>query len=806
MMAPSTSAGLDAGHWHKLAVERGIAPEVITERGYFSASQPADLRDLHFTKVQAKAAPALVIPRWNVQGQPDGCQMRPDHPRQFADGKVAKYELPTGSHVILDVHPRMQPLLGNPQEPLWITEGIPKADALVSQSACAIALSGVWGFRGSNEHKGRVILPDWDHVALNGRTVYVVFDSDIYHKPDVEKALKALYTFLRTRGAIPRLVQWPEEYRQQKWGVDDYLAQGYTLQDLLAMVPPQGPLSHTPPHGTSHGITFAMNERGNHPRPALLNILYVLEQDQTWHGALGFNALLNDVVLLQRPPYLRTEGPWMPRAVTEQDWAETANWLQRTYQLYVSSAMAGEGLTTYGCRFPFHPIYDYLSSLAWDGTPRLDTFLHVYCHVVDTLYSRAVSSKTLIAAVARIMEPGCKVDTMTIMEGDQGLGKSEAWRTLVSDEWFIDGLPDLHDKDAAQTLCGKWFVELAELSQFQRSEIETVKAFLSRPSDHYRPSYGRRAATFPRQQVFVGTTNAEHYFKDRTGNRRYWPVTVEAACDLAAIGRDRDQLWAEAVVRYQAGERWYMTEAQETLAREEQAIRLEPDDWEEPVLAYAAGKDRVTTKEIMVEQFHWDNPALWTQANTKRVGAILRQAGWTSKPYRDEHGTLVKGYENRQHGPQPVTGVTGSTGDITPTGNNVSTSKNNDVTGVTGVTGCIHTHTEHSENVVNVEMHEIRVLQSLPEKPGNTGNTGNSAGHYVHNVNGINDIVDPAIVTGSSPVTGPLTPMPANDCSPPPCPHTETKKILMEDGSTWERCQGLGCRWSRIIPPKERKT
>jgi hypothetical protein len=247
-------------HLHGLAEERGIALDIIKERGYHSADQPADLIDLTFNKAQAKMAPALVIPLWNVHGQRAGWQMRPDYPRQFTDGKVGKYELPKGGHLILDVHPRVQPLLGNPGEDLWITEGIPKGDALVSHGVCTIALQGVWGFRGTNEHGGKVILPDWDYVALNGRTVYVVFDSDIYHKPDVDRALKALYTFLRSKAAIPRLVHWPEEYRTKKWGVDDFLAAGHTLEDLLTMVPPQGPLPPRPPRFPRNGASRPMTD------------------------------------------------------------------------------------------------------------------------------------------------------------------------------------------------------------------------------------------------------------------------------------------------------------------------------------------------------------------------------------------------------------------------------------------------------------------------------------------------------------------------------------------------------------------
>ena len=268
---------LSPAHRHLLTQGSAIAPEIIEQRGYQTLPQPEDLIDRGFSKAQAKATPALGIPVWDVHGQRRGWQIRPDAPRQMADGKIFKYELPKGDRLSLDVHPSVQPMIGNPHEPLWITEGVRKGDSLASQGLCTIALvGGVWGFRGTNAHGGKVILPDWESVALNGREVIVVFDSDIYLKPDVERALQALYRLLRDRGAIPRLVQWPEAYRQTKIGVDDFFAQGHPLEELLAMLPPLGPLPAQAPcarppettpldpaaaFGTVHPCTHVTNAR-----------------------------------------------------------------------------------------------------------------------------------------------------------------------------------------------------------------------------------------------------------------------------------------------------------------------------------------------------------------------------------------------------------------------------------------------------------------------------------------------------------------------------------------------------------------
>jgi P4 family phage/plasmid primase-like protien len=237
---------LNAHHHTMLHTASAITAEVIKARGYASIDDPRDVQDLGFTKAQARTAPVLVVPLWDVHGHQSGWQIRPDSPRQMKDGKVFKYETPKGGRLQLDVHPSVQPMLGDPQVPLWITEGVRKGDALVSHGACAIALmGGVWGFRGSNAHGGKVILPDWEYIALNGRLVYVAYDSDLATKKGVQAALAALWRFLRDRQALPARVQWPEVYQQKKWGVDDFLAEGKTLEDLLRMVPPVGPLPAT---------------------------------------------------------------------------------------------------------------------------------------------------------------------------------------------------------------------------------------------------------------------------------------------------------------------------------------------------------------------------------------------------------------------------------------------------------------------------------------------------------------------------------------------------------------------------------
>ena len=216
-------------HW-KFLRDRAVADEVTAERGYQSALRQADLEHLGFGRMQ-QSAPALVIPVWTVRGAVESYQLRPDKPRLNRKGKPRKYEMKAGGRMLLDVHPRLVrrnegkvSLIGDPSIPLMVTEGIPKADAAISIGFCCIALLGVWSWRGKNEAGGKTALPDWESIALDGRAVYVAFDSDVMEKPEVAAALARLKGLLESRKATVKLIYLSTGEHGEKIGLDDYIA------------------------------------------------------------------------------------------------------------------------------------------------------------------------------------------------------------------------------------------------------------------------------------------------------------------------------------------------------------------------------------------------------------------------------------------------------------------------------------------------------------------------------------------------------------------------------------------------------
>jgi hypothetical protein len=222
-------------HHAALIQASGIAPEVAEARGYCTVTTKSKLRDLGFGEAQ-RLVPCLLVPIWNVTGNIATYQIRPDEPR-VVDGKPLKYETPRGSRMVLDVPTAAKTRLGDPKIPLFITEGARKADAAVSHELCCISLLGVWNWRGTNEWGGKTALPHWEYFALNDyREVYIVFDSDVMQKPAVQAALRRLKPFLEQRGANVRVIYLPAGPGGEKVGLDDYLAAGHTIQDLLALV------------------------------------------------------------------------------------------------------------------------------------------------------------------------------------------------------------------------------------------------------------------------------------------------------------------------------------------------------------------------------------------------------------------------------------------------------------------------------------------------------------------------------------------------------------------------------------------
>ena len=284
----------------------------------------------------------------------------------------------------------------------------------------------------------------------------------------------------------------------------------------------------------------------------------------------------------------------------------------------------------------FDPVLDYLASLQWDGQPRLDRWMITHLGADDTPLNRSVGRKMLIAAVRRARQPGCKFDYVVVLEGKQGTGKSTALRILAGDDNFSDQ-PLLHLETRAQqeAIEGVWIYELGELVGLRRTEIETVKGFLSKMADNARPAYGRFRHDQPRRCIFVGTTNDDEYLRDATGNRRFWPVKT-GAIELEALRNDRDQLWAEAALCEAKGEPLVIPEHLYSAASAQQQERLVKDPWEDE-LAGVTGKianvdganveERISSHELLAIHLRLSADKM-NDGAAKRLRNVMQRLGW----------------------------------------------------------------------------------------------------------------------------------------------------------------------------------
>ena len=309
------------------------------------------------------------------------------------------------------------------------------------------------------------------------------------------------------------------------------------------------------------------------------NILLILENHPAFAGHIthdlfsGVNAVVGGL-------------PWNQDAKQWKD-ADDANlrlWLEKHYGITGKEKVA-DALTATLTRHSYHPIRDYLSGLTWDGTPRLERLVIDYIGADDNDLTRTMTRKHFTAAVARVFEPGCKYDYCLVLTGPEGAGKSTLF-SKMGGQWFNDSITTTEGKEGMEQLRRAWIIEMGELAGIKRSEVENVKAFLSKKVDIYRAAYGRHTTDYPRQCVFCGTTNEALFLKGDTGNRRFWVIRIEPQKRKhrkwqTALDRDRDQLWAEAVHYYREGEKLYLDEDMEALARKRQ--QEFNDDVDDPI-------------------------------------------------------------------------------------------------------------------------------------------------------------------------------------------------------------------------------
>ncbi|MCI6553900.1 MAG: virulence-associated E family protein [Lachnospiraceae bacterium] len=395
------------------------------------------------------------------------------------------------------------------------------------------------------------------------------------------------------------------------------------------------------------------------------NVQTVLEHDPQLKDRVYLDAMSGRVMSCGCLPWEPASYPYTVRQWRDDDDAGLRFYLELVYGI-TGKERVMDGLSVYSRGHQIHPLRDWLEQLQWDGVARIDTLLIDYFGAEDTLYTREAVRKTLVGAVARVFHPGVKFDTMLILAGRQGVGKSTFFRVLGMD-WYSDSLCTFEGKDAAELLQGYWILEAGELTGMTKSEMNTVKQFLSKGDDIYRSAYGRRTQKHLRQCIIVGTTNEQEFLKDYTGNRRFWPVDLKGSGHSKNVWKhlpgEVAQIWAEAVCLYRLGEPLTLSSEAQKLAENVQEEHREasysegvireflerkvPKDWyrksmyeriswlgaefdrkqdQEDQLVY---RDRICALEIWNECFRMPGHTRMKKSDAKEINSVLeRMDGW----------------------------------------------------------------------------------------------------------------------------------------------------------------------------------
>ncbi|MCF1444482.1 VapE domain-containing protein [Ralstonia nicotianae] len=475
------------------------------------------------------------------------------------------------------------------------------------------------------------------------------------HKQPGMVAAQRIAVVLAGLGCDVQIVDIPAPgERPDGWDVADAVGDGMSLDQVWAFVQrtrkPAAADAEQPATPRKAGAGRARN-RGYEPdwRDELIrkprggfedcyqNVYLVLKHHPEWAGVIAYDEFAGRAVKRRTTPCGTEPGEW-----DAYDDQRFGLWLAREMDIVIKGdGPVAAGVSMVAREHRFHPVQDYLRALRWDGVDRLDYWLEECMEarpvVVGIEYLRVAGRKALIGAVARALEPGCKLDNMLILEGGQGRGKSTAIR-ILGGEWFSDTQLDLTSKDSYMALKGVWFYEIGEMDSFNRADTTRVKGFVSSAVDRFREPYQRREIVQPRQQMFIGTTNQNEYFKDTTGNRRFWPVRVEGMVDLNRLREWRDQLFAEAVHRFEAGEIWHPTrEEQDRLFKPEQDFREVPDPWLPLVDRYLRQPEQKLHEQFFLEDLLTKALAIApdrlgpARQEAMRVAAIMSRLGFEKR-------------------------------------------------------------------------------------------------------------------------------------------------------------------------------
>jgi len=374
--------------------------------------------------------------------------------------------------------------------------------------------------------------------------------------------------------------------------------------------------------------------------------MLVLANHEDWEGALGFDQFSELIVKLRAPPW--QVGPFKRGEWTEVDDYRLRHWLSSKF-CEAKEKDIMQAVTLVAHEHKFHPLIERMDALKWDGISRVRSWLIDYLGVCkgkqferlalddrDRLvqYTELTGLKWLVGAVARVYEAakpnaitGCQMDMMLILEGEQGIMKSTAFRVLGG-EWFTDEKLDFNNKDSMMILQGRHIIEMAELEGMGKAEASATKNFITKREDLFRAPYGRKLEKKPRRVAFCGSVNHQSdYFKDDSGNRRFFPAYC-TLIDIEKLKADVDQLWAEALFCYRDGVKWWIEPHERELFAFEQDKRFQEDIWRDLIEEYCIGRDCVSVGEILEQAIKMEK-SRWEANATKRVGSILgRRMGW----------------------------------------------------------------------------------------------------------------------------------------------------------------------------------